>query len=90
MLLKLTELRDMFGCIYHTPCRRVLNNELHLHQASTAPVVAAKSIDGLSLQGNRIYSPGRPLARSDLVAAVNCSGIRVHNNTVITATELAK
>ena len=63
---------------------RVTNNELHLHQGSKLGVVAAKSIAGLTLTGNRIHSPGRPLAPAEMVASVNSSGIVVKDNTVIT------
>lgn len=65
---------------------RVTNNELHLHQGSKLEVVAAKSLAGLTLTGNRIYSPGRPLAPAEMVSSVNSSGIVVKDNTVITTT----
>ena len=63
---------------------RVTNNELHLHRGSKLAVVAAKSLAGLTLAGNRIYSPGRPLAPAEMVAAFNSSGIIVKDNTVVT------
>ena len=63
---------------------RVTNNELHLHQGSTLGVVTAKSIAGVVLSGNHIYSPGRSLSPAEMVSATNCSGIVVEHNTVIT------
>jgi hypothetical protein len=64
---------------------QVTNNELHLHQGSQMGVVTARSIAGLVLSGNRIFSPGRQLTSAEMVSATNCSGILVENNTVITA-----
>ena len=64
----------------------VTNNELHLHHMSNLSVVAAKSIAGVTLSGNRIYSPGRSLATSEMVSSVNCSGIVIDDNIVITST----
>ena len=64
---------------------RVTNNELHLHQGSKLAVVAAKSLAGLTLACNRIYSPGRPfLSPAEMVSSFNSSGITVKDNTVIT------
>ena len=64
---------------------RILNNDIHLHQGSELAVLATKSIAGVTLSGNRIFSPGRPMTPAQLVTAVNCSEIVVSNNTVITA-----
>jgi hypothetical protein len=63
---------------------RIINNELHLHRGSQLSVVAVKSIAGVTLAGNRIYSPGRALTPAQMVSAVNSSLIAVSNNTVIT------
>jgi hypothetical protein len=65
---------------------RITNNELHLHQGSDLGVVTAKSIAGVVLSGNRIFSPGRALAPAEMVRATNCSGIVVEDNMVITTT----
>jgi hypothetical protein len=65
---------------------RILHNDLHLHHGSNLSVVAVKSISGVTLAGNRIYSPGRPMSPASMVAAVNCSAIVVQANTVITST----
>ena len=62
---------------------RVLNNELHLHPGSKLSVVAVKSIDGLTLTGNTIYSPGRALTPAEMVHSINSSCITVENNTVV-------
>ena len=65
---------------------QIIDNVIHLHRDSKAPVVALKSVDGMELAGNTIYSPGRPLNTSDMVTATaDCSGVNVANsNTVIT------
>jgi hypothetical protein len=65
---------------------RVTNNELHLHQGSELGVVTAKSIAGVVLSGNRIFSPGRALLPAQMVSATNCSAIVVKDNTLITTT----
>ena len=63
---------------------KVLNNELRLHAGATETLLALKSIAGVVLRGNKIFLPGRPLKPSELVAAVNCTGIVVEGNTIIT------
>jgi hypothetical protein len=68
---------------------RVLGNDIFLHAGSAAPVVRAKSIAGVVLAGNRIHSPGRPIAPAQMVEASNCSGVVVENNTVTTARALS-
>eukprot|EP01051_Picozoa_sp_SAG22_P007292 SAG22_NODE_508_length_9621_cov_30.889414_3_plen_570_part_00 len=66
---------------------RILKNEIHLHQDSKLPVVTAKSIAGVTLEGNRIFSPGRALTLAQMVSAANCSDVVVtKDNTVITST----
>lgn len=64
---------------------RVTGNVIHMHNGSRAAVVRARSIAGLTLAGNVIYSPGRPLSAAELVAATNCSGVVTADNTVITS-----
>ena len=41
------------------------------------------NVAGLTLSGNRIVSPHRALQPAELVAASNCSGVVVENNTVV-------
>lgn len=66
---------------------RVLANELHMHVGSVAPVVSGHATSQLFLEGNTIYSPGRPLPTSELIDAQNCSGLSIENNIVITRLE---
>ncbi|MDA8539137.1 right-handed parallel beta-helix repeat-containing protein [bacterium] len=63
---------------------RVTNNELHLHRGSSLGVVTAKSIAGIVLSGNSIYSPNRSLTPVEMISTTNCTGIVVKDNTVIT------
>ena len=65
---------------------QIVGNTIHMHQESNAAVVALKSVSGMLFAGNVIYSPGRMLNRSDMVASTtDCIGVTVaSNNTVIT------
>jgi hypothetical protein len=62
---------------------RIVGNDIHMHEGSKAAVVNAKSVAGLTLTSNRIFSPNRTVAPADMVQADNCSGVVVANNTVV-------
>lgn len=64
---------------------RILNNDIYLHHGSKLAVLAVKSIAGVTLSGNWIFTQGRPMTPAQLVTSVNCSDIAAYNNTVITA-----
>jgi hypothetical protein len=63
---------------------RIVGNDIHMHEGSTAAVLNAKSVAGLTLTSNRIFSPNRTMAPADMVHAENCSGVTIKNNTVVT------
>ena len=55
-------------------------------QASDLGVLTTKSIAGVVLRGNHIFSPGRALQPAEMVSATNCTGIVVEDNIVVTTT----
>jgi hypothetical protein len=64
---------------------RITNNVVRMCNGSNSPVVSAKGVAGLTVAGNTVYSPGRPLGPGELVDVVSgCSGVQVFNNTVVT------